>query len=261
MDKREQIAHLAATREEEYLLTRVCEKLTAAIRRDIPAATNFLSRREQMLTRELLRGEPIRFFGGLPTAEREVCCYLPDYLGEDHLSSDDGPIAAVRATFFAPDALTHRDFLGALMGCGIKRETLGDLYPAAGRCDFLVTRDILPYVLQNLTDAGRTRLHLEQIPLSALEAPEQKTKQIRGTVSSLRLDGIVAEGFALSRSRASELIAAGKTELNYTLCQKPDRAVAEGDVISVRGLGKMQLASVGGTTKKGRISVEICRYL
>ena len=106
-----------------------------------------------------------------------------------------------------------------------------------------------------------TRLHLEQIPLSALEAPEQKTKQIRGTVSSLRLDGIVAEGFALSRSRAAEVITAGKTELNYTLCTKPDRLVAEGDVISVRGLGKMRLEAVGGNTKKGRISIEICRYI
>ena len=163
--------------------------------------------------------------------------------------------------FLSATLLSHRDFLGALMGCGIKRETVGDIYVATGRCDFLVTRDILPYVLQNLTDAGRTRLHLEQIPLSALEAPEQKTKQIRGTVSSLRLDGVVAEGFALSRSRAAEVIAAGKTELNYTLCTKPDRLVAEGDVISVRGLGKMRLEAVGGNTKKGRISIEICRYI
>ena len=167
----------------------------------------------------------------------------------------------MRAAFFERDSLSHRDFLGALMGCGIKRETVGDIYVAAGRCDFLVTRDILPYVLQNLTDAGRTRLHLEQIPLSALEAPEQKTKQIRGTVSSLRLDGVVAEGFALSRSRAAEVITAGKTELNYMLCTKPDRLVAEGDVISVRGLGKMRLEAVGGNTKKGRISIEICRYI
>ena len=261
MDVREHIAHLAATREELFLLTRVCEKMQSAVRRDIPAASCFLSKREQMLTREALRGEPIRFFGGLATAEREVCCYLPDYLDDDWLTGEDSPIAAIRASFFGRDALTHRDFLGALMGCGIKRETVGDLYVAEGRCDFLVTREMLPYVLQNLTDAGRTRLHLEQIPLSALEAPAQKTKQIRGTVSSLRLDGVVAEGFALSRSRAAEVIEAGKTELNYMLCAKPDRAVAEGDVVSVRGLGKMRLETVGGNTKKGRISVEICRYL
>lgn len=261
MGKREQIARLAATREEEYLLSRVCERLTTAMRREMPGTTGFLSKREQMLTAELLRGEPIRFFGGLPTAEREIACYLPEYLDENWLSGEDGPIAAVRATFFERDALTHRDLLGALMGCGIKRETVGDIYVAPGRCDFLVTGEILPYVLQNLTDAGRTRLRLERIPLDMLEAPEQKVKAIRDTVSSLRLDGVVASGFCLSRSRAAEVIAAGKTELNYTLCAKPDRAVAEGDVISVRGLGKMRLQSVGGNTKKGRISIEIHRYL
>ena len=261
MEIREQIAHLAATREEEVLLVRVCERIRTAAQREVPAATCFLSRREQMLVSELLRGETFRFFGGLASAEREVCCYLPDYLDEDWLTGGDGPIAAVRAAFYARDTLTHRDFLGALMGCGIKRETVGDIYVAEGRCDFLVTRDILPYVLQNLTDAGRTRLHLEELPLSALEAPEQKTKPIRGTVSSLRLDGVAAEGFALSRSRAAEVITAGKTELNYMLCTKPDRQVTEGDVISVRGLGKMRLESVGGNTKKGRISIEICRYI
>lgn len=153
MDRREQIAHLAATREEEMLLVRVCEKLDTAVQRDIPAATNFLSKREQMLVCEVLRGAPIRFFGGLSTAEREISCYLPDYLDEDWLMGEDGPVAAVRATFFERDSLSHRDFLGALMGCGIKRETVGDIYVATGRCDFLVTRDILPYVLQNLTDA------------------------------------------------------------------------------------------------------------
>ena len=261
MDKREQIARMAQTKEDEMLLARVYERMTNAAARSIPASTCFLSKREQMLAAELLRGQDIRFYGGPPMAEREICCYLPDYLDEDWLTGEDGPVAAVRAAFFERDSLSHRDFLGALMGCGIKRETVGDIYVATGRCDFLVTRDILPYVLQNLTDAGRTRLHLEQIPLSALEAPEQKTKQIRGTVSSLRLDGVVAEGFALSRSRAAEVIAAGKTELNYTLCTKPDRLVAEGDVISVRGLGKMRLEAVGGNTKKGRISIEICRYI
>lgn len=261
MDKREQIAHLAASREEEILLARVYERIHTAAQREIPAATSFLSKREQMLASELLRGEAYRFFGGLPTAEREVCCYVPDYLDEDWLTGGDGPIAAVRATFYGQGALTHRDFLGALMGCGIKRETVGDIYVSEGECAFLVTREILPYVLQNLTDAGRMRLTLEELPLAALEAPEQKTKLVRDTVSSLRLDGVVAAGFALSRSRAAEVIAAGKTELNYLTCTKADRPVAEGDVISVRGLGKMRLEAVGGATKKGRISIEICRYI
>ena len=143
MDKREQIARMAQTKEDEMLLARVYERMTNAAARSIPASTCFLSKREQMLAAELLRGQDIRFYGGPPMAEREICCYLPDYLDESWLESEDGPIAAVRASYFEGDTLTHRDFLGALMGCGVKRETIGDIYVAEGRCDFLVTREVL----------------------------------------------------------------------------------------------------------------------
>ena len=261
MDRREQIAHLAATREEEMLLVRVCEKLDTAVQRDIPAATNFLSKREQMLVCEVLRGAPIRFFGGLSTAEREIGCYLPDYLDEDWLTGEDGPVAAVRAAFFERDSLSHRDFLGALMGCGIKRETVGDIYVAEGRCDFLVTREVLPYLLQNFLSAGRTKLHVERIVIPDVSVLEQKVRQIRDTVPSLRLDGIVSSGFSISRGKAAEYISAGKCELNYAPCVKGDKQTTEGDVITVRGLGKIRLDAVGGNTKKGRICVEITRFL
>ena len=172
MDKREQIARMAQTKEDEMLLARVYERMTNAAARSIPASTCFLSKREQMLAAELLRGQEIRFYGGPPMAEREICCYLPDYLDESWLEGEDGPIAAVRASYFEGDTLTHRDLLGALMGCGVKRETVGDIYVAAGRCDFLVTREVLPYLLQNFLSAGRTKLHVERIAIADVSVPE-----------------------------------------------------------------------------------------
>ena len=261
MDKREQIARMAQTKEDEILLARVYERITSAAARNIPAATAFLSKREQMLAAELLRGQDFVFFGGPAMAEREVCCYVPEYLDESWLTGDEGPIAAVRAVYFAGDTLTHRDFLGALMGCGVKRETIGDIYVAEGRCDFLVTREVLPYLLQNFLSAGRTKLHVERIVVLDVSVPEQKVRQIRDTVPSLRLDGIVSSGFSISRGKAAEYISAGKCELNYAPCVKGDKQTTEGDVITVRGLGKIRLDAVGGNTKKGRICVEITRFL
>ena len=261
MERREKIAKLAQSKEDEVLLARVYERITLAAQRNVPASSCFLSKREQMLVQELLRGEIFQFFGGAELSEREICCYLPDYLDESWLSSPDGPIAAVRASFFEEDKLTHRDFLGSLMGSGIKRETVGDIYVASGSCDFLVLREILPYVLQNLVSAGRTKLHMEEIPLESLHIPQQAVKTVRDTVSSLRLDGIVSSGFSISRGKASDYIAAGKAELNYLPCTKGDKPVSEGDLISVRGLGKIRLEAVGGNTKKGRISIEISRFL
>ena len=170
-------------------------------------------------------------------------------------------IAAARAVYFEGDTLTHRDFLGALMGCGVKRETVGDIYVAEGRCDFLVTREVLPYLLQNFLSAGRTKLHAEQIALTDVSVPEQKTKMVRDTVPSLRLDGVVSSGFSISRGKAADYISAGKCELNYTPCVKGDKQTTEGDVITVRGLGKIRLDTIGSNTKKGRIGVEITRFL
>ena len=69
MDKREQIARMAQTKEDEMLLAKIYERMTNAAARNIPAATGFLSKREQMLAAELLRGQEIRFYGGPPLAD------------------------------------------------------------------------------------------------------------------------------------------------------------------------------------------------
>mgnify|MGYP001090310781 CR=1 FL=1 len=261
MDKREQIARMAQTKEDEILLARVYERITSAAARNIPAATAFLSKREQMLAAELLRGQDFAFFGGPAMAEREVCCYVPEYLDESWLTGDEGPIAAVHAVYFAGDTLTHRDFLGALMGCGIKRETVGDIYVSAGQCDFLVTRAVLPYLLENLTSAGRTKLHLSAIPLEAVQRPAVEKREIRDTGPSLRLDCLVGAAFSMARGPAAQLIAAGKVAVNDLVCLKGGRQLQQGDRIAVRGFGKAELALVGGTTRKGRLSVTLARWV
>ena len=86
-------------------------------------------------------------------------------------------------------------------------------------------------------------------------------KQIKDTLASLRLDSVICSGFRIGRSLASQYVSAGKAAINGLPCEKPDKAVAEGDKISLRGMGKILLRSVGGQTKKGRISVVIDRYI
>lgn len=260
MDKQTQIAKVAESGEDRVLFARIYERLTGAERKNIPGVTCFLSPREQVLTRRMLPELDVTFFGGSTDAERAVACWLPDYLDESWLSGEDSPVAAVRAAFFEQDRLTHRDFLGGLMGVGIKRETVGDIYVGTGTCDFLVTREILPYVLDNFLSAGRTKLHLEPIALDALRIPKTTVKEIRDTVSSLRLDSIVGSGFGLARGKAAELIEAGKVSLNDLPCLKPDKLLAQDDKVSARGFGKLVLAQVGGRTKKDRISIIIQRY-
>ena len=259
---RSNIEKIANNPEDRVLLAKLWDKINAGIRRNIPANTCFLSPREQEMARFLFGDAPgLCFFGGYEDAERKMLIYLPDYLEEDGLYDEDSPMVCLRAVFFEDDALSHRDFLGALMGAGIARETVGDICVGTGCCDFFVTAEIAPYILQNFLSAGRTRLHLNQVSLSEARIPEPEIKEIKDTVASLRLDSVVSSGFRIGRSLAAQCISAGKAAIDGLPCEKPDKSVAEGMKISIRGLGKIKLASINGKTKKDRISVVIHRYV
>ena len=259
---RNNIEKIAQTPEDRLLLAKLWDKINAGIRKNIPANTCFLSPRELELANYLFgKPEGLYSFGGYPEAERKMVIFLPDYLDESALLESDSPVCCLRATFYQGDSPSHRDFLGALMGAGIGRETVGDILVDKGSCDFFVTQEIAPYILQNFTSAGRTKLHLAQIPLANASIPEPEVREIKDTLASLRLDSVIASGFRIGRSLAAQYVTSGKAAIDSLPCEKPDKAVAEGMKISVRGLGKIKLASVNGRTKKDRISVVIHRYV
>lgn len=259
---RANIEKIAKNPEDRMLLAKVWDKICAGMRKNIPANTAFLTPHQQDMCRYLF-GEPegLLSFGGYEDAERRMLVYLPEYLDSSALYGEDAPLVCLRATFFEEDTPSHRDFLGALMGIGIARETIGDICVSKGQCDFFVSAEIASYVLQNLTGAGRTRVHLEKIPLADAAIPEPETKEIRDTVASVRLDSVISSGFRIGRSAASQYITAGKVTIDGLPCEKPDKAPAEGSKISVRGLGKIRLRSIQGQTKKGRISIIMDRYV
>ena len=259
---RNNIEKIAHNPEDRVLLAKLWDKINAGVRRNIPANTCFLSPRELEMARYLFGDEPgLHAFGGYGDAERKMLCYLPDYLEEDSLYDEDSPLVCLRASFFEGDTPSHRDFLGALMGAGIARETLGDICVGKGSCDFFVTAEIAPYIEQNFLSAGRTRLHLTRVPLREAQIPEPEIREIKDTVASLRLDSVISSGFRIGRSLAAQYVSAGKAAIDGLPCEKPDKIVPEGAKVSVRGLGKIKLYSVGGPTKKGRISVVIHRYV
>ena len=173
---------------------------------------------------------------------------------------ENGPIACLRAAFYGKDMLTHRDILGALMGTGLRRDAVGDIWVQQGQCDFFVLSELVPYLTDNLTSAGRTALHVEQIPLSAAQRPPQRMRRLRITVSSPRLDGVLSAAFPLSRAGAAQAVTGGRVSLNDICCLKPDKQLAPGDVIALRGRGKLKVLSLDGETKKGRQALTIGIY-
>ena len=259
---RKNIEKIAHNSEDRLLLAKLWDKIGAGLRKNIPANTCFLSPRELDMAKFLFGEQPgLYAFGGYGEAERKMLIFLPEYLEESALYEEDSPCVCLRAEFYEGDSPSHRDFLGSLMGAGIGRETVGDICVGKGSCDFFVTAEIAPYILQNFTSAGRTKLRLTRIPLADASIPEPEIKEIKDTMASLRLDSVISSGFRIGRSLAAQYVTTGKASLDGLPCEKPDKAVSEGMKISVRGLGKIKLHAVNGRTKKDRISVVIHRYI
>lgn len=261
MDRRELLGRTAHSPEERLLLSRVWDKCEQCRTRNIPTATGFLSPQEQAAAQHLLNALGCRegyvLWGGYDGAERKRLLFLPEWMAEP----DGTEIAAVRAACRSGGDLTHRDFLGSLMALGLTREKIGDILVESGGCQVLVDPSSLDFLVQSWDSAGREKLTVTPLPLEELTVPQAAVKEVRDTVSSLRLDNVLASAFSLSRGRAAEAVEKGAVQVNYTVCQKPDKPVSAGDVITCRGLGKCVLDAVGSPTKKGRLPVAIRRFI
>lgn len=263
MDKGQILDGVQALGEQRILLANLLDRAAQSNQRNSPISSEFLSPAEQALARQVLQAAGIGqhqycFWGGYPQAERCVAVFLPDWMEPEQVGAQAG-LVALRATFREP--LTHRDFLGSLMALGIQRPRIGDILVEENQCDLVVSQSMGDYLVQSWESAGRVKLSVQRLELEALCVPEQKVQEIRDTVMSLRLDAVASSGFRTSRSKMGSLITGGKVRLNDLECSKSDKPIAQGDVISVRGLGKMKVEEVGCLSKKGRTNIVLKRYL
>ncbi len=265
MNKTELLDRFARDGEERVLLARILDRQRQGEQRGIPTHTGFLSPAEQADSADLLMAAaPGRgiLFGGYPGAERKLWAFLPDWLEEEAWQAgDDCPVCALSVTVPPMADLSHRDCLGSLMALGLTREKLGDILLTETGAQVLVLRETLPILLSQWERAGRWPVTLKPIPLTDLTPAPGEVRHLRATAASLRLDAVLAAGFSLSRSRAGELIRAGRVEVDHRPCGKADRTVEAGAVLTCRGLGRCVLTDAGGTSRRGRIVLEFDRYL
>lgn len=263
MNKTELLNRFSRDPEERLVLARVLDRMERAQSRSIPCATQFLSPAQRAAVEPLLAacGHPKHLFhGGYEGAERTVCVFLPDWQEpEDWDASEE--LSAIGAVFPPNAELTHRELLGGLMGVGLTREKVGDILVLEGRAQIAVLKEAAPIILSQFDQAGRYRLKLREISLAGLSPAPARVRLVKDTVATLRLDAVVSSGFSIARGKAAELIAGGKVSVNHRECLKADKAVAEGDILTCRGLGKCVLKSVGGQSRKGRIMIEMERYV
>ena len=227
--------------------------------------TGFLDLHEQSEAHLLVReSRDVRgyFYGGYQDAERRILILVPEGYGVLSEDEQSAYLSGIHAKILRTSrALTHRDYLGAVLGLGIERRMIGDILVREDGADLIVVPEIQEFLLQEFHSAGRAELSVTPISISEITIPEGRVQMLQDTVPSLRLDNIVSTAFRVSRSDAVSAIRSGIVSLNHLECTKADQRIDEGDVLSLRGKGKAVLESIGGESKKGRIWVEIKKYV
>lgn len=196
--------------------------------------------------------------GGYTGAERlKVAFRRLDYSG-----TIDWNLGAVEITWDDRYRLLgHRDVLGSLMSLGLEREVFGDIIMQKASAQVILDANLIPVLRNDLTKIAMVGVQVNEIHLEDVVPKEEKVKEIKTTVASLRLDAVGASGFGISRSKMANAIAAEKVQVNWQRAKGPAQAVEEGDVISLRGRGRMVVAEITGTSRKGRIGLRLERYI
>ena len=157
--------------------------------------------------------------------------------------------------------LNHRDVLGSLMGLGIDRSKFGDIIMGQGGAQILVDSAVADFVVQNFTKIAMVAVSVTPMELDEIAPKEEKIKEVRTTVASLRLDAVASSGFSVSRTKLVSAVNAGLLQVNWQPAKGPSQEVKEGDIISMRGRGRMKVEAITGTSRKGRIGVYLKRFM
>lgn len=195
-------------------------------------------------------------FGGYENAERVVAGF-----GEN-ITVIDFPISLLEISpvmqKFA-DRLSHRDFLGALMNLGIKRELLGDIIVKDNIGYLFCLEHIKDYIIGSVDRIKHTTVTVKEIkglPNNAVSVPVR----YEIIVSSLRADAVISAVYNLSRNDSAKLFAQEKVFVNSRQVSSPSYQLKNGDIVSVRGFGRFIFDSVLRRTKKDRLVISIQKY-
>jgi RNA-binding protein YlmH len=224
--------------------------------------TDFLDPRQSFILHTLLnRQDDVqgRLDGGYVTAERKRAILAPLYVA---LEQEDVGIHVLAVTTGQGKFvnLEHRDFLGAILGLGLKRDKIGDIHLHEHGCHYMVTEEASNYLELHLSQISKYEVSTRRIPLDALQVATVQYSEQQLSVASMRLDGIASDVYQLSRAQILQPIKAKKCRVNWRIIEDPSYPLQALDVVSLQGYGRFTILEVEGVSKKGRLRMRIGKH-
>ncbi|MEK5644357.1 RNA-binding protein [Paenibacillus rhizosphaerae] len=225
--------------------------------------TDFLDPRQAFILQSLVNRHPdvqVRLDGGYEGAERCRALVAPDYRD---LSQEDMGLKVL--SIYSGDqkflSLEHGDYMGSILGLGVKRSKIGDIHVLEDGCHTVVCEEISMFLDMNLTQVHRIHVLREILPIEQLRTSQVELELQDITVASLRLDGIASDAYRISRTKVVVPIRAGRCRVNWKVVEDPSYLLKEGDLVSMQGFGRFKVIEASGMTKKGRQRVKIGKFV
>ncbi len=253
---------------DRLLISKVMDKIRFCETKNKIQTTDFLDEMEQKLLENFLKSQKISnyfFTGGFEEAERKILVIYPEKLTDIIRNINlNEYINCIRIQL--PNEMqgeyTHKNYLGGLMKLGISREKIGDILVEENGADILVMSEMLKFLITNISSLTRfSKSRVEQIELQNLRKIEIKTQNIKITVASMRLDNIVSELARCSRGKANELLSQERVLLNHEIIEKSSKEVKENDIVTIRGKGRFVIKNILGNSRKGRLFIEVEKFI
>lgn len=255
LDRNDYLLHIT-DKDKLIDMRKIIDKIEMVLNNHTKEGTDFLDPYERFLAKSILN----RFIevdylenGGISNAERKTIIIFPDYLKNSNLEPN---IVGLRITRNL-HGLTHKDYLGAILSLGIKRNKIGDILLHDNYTDFVVKKELSDFIIFNLEKIGNKNIDVKRISLEELVPVKLKYKEINRIISSNRLDSYISSCYNLSRKDSASIIRTGKVKVNWENIENIYKEVTKGDMISVPGHGRSIFQSIEGTTKKDNLKVII----
>ncbi len=246
--------------DETALLLARMEELARVAEKTGTAHSKFLSPAQGLAVQQAFAGRgdvALRLEGGFAHAERQVAVFTQPQWGS---YQPEEILAGLSLSWYKGDSLRHQDLLGAALGLGLSREVLGDMVLEEASGQLVCLRPMAAFLAEEWRQAGRVKVTVREIPLSALGSAAPQLEEKRVTVASPRLDAVLAAAWNIPRAEAAETIRAGRVWLDHQPCLDVAKPLREGQLVSIRGKGRVKILAAGELSRKGRLWLTLGFY-